>query len=127
MNTHPNTHPEAPRGGKVARPARFERAAYGLEVRCSIQLSYGRTAMILGYLGLMLQIELSNWRFDPLQRPPGKLCRALPASMTAPAACSLLDPTRALPSQQIVQPRKDKPGDGAIDQRVERPHDNAAE
>ena len=27
---------------QVARPARFEHAAYGLEVRCSIQLSYGR-------------------------------------------------------------------------------------
>ena len=26
----------------MARPARFEHAAYGLEVRCSIQLSYGR-------------------------------------------------------------------------------------
>ena len=26
----------------LVRPARFERAAYGLEVRCSIQLSYGR-------------------------------------------------------------------------------------
>ena len=26
---------------KVATPARFERATYGLEVRCSIQLSYG--------------------------------------------------------------------------------------
>ena len=26
----------------LVRPARFERATYGLEVRCSIQLSYGR-------------------------------------------------------------------------------------
>jgi hypothetical protein len=26
---------------KLATPARFERATYGLEVRCSIQLSYG--------------------------------------------------------------------------------------
>ena len=30
----------------VARPARFEHAAYGLEVRCSIQLSYGRNRKI---------------------------------------------------------------------------------
>ncbi len=30
----------------LARPARFERATYGLEVRCSIQLSYGR---VIGY------------------------------------------------------------------------------
>jgi hypothetical protein len=29
----------------MARPERFERSAYGLEVRCSIQLSYGRVAL----------------------------------------------------------------------------------
>jgi hypothetical protein len=27
----------------LTRPARFERATYGLEIRCSIQLSYGRS------------------------------------------------------------------------------------
>jgi hypothetical protein len=29
----------------LVRPARFERAAYGFEVRRSIQLSYGRIKM----------------------------------------------------------------------------------
>ena len=39
------TEPRASR--KLARPAGFEPAAYGLEVRCSIQLSYGRPVKIL--------------------------------------------------------------------------------
>ena len=35
------------------RPARFERAAYGLEVRCSIQLSYGRSLLGKNYFNRM--------------------------------------------------------------------------
>jgi hypothetical protein len=31
----------------MARPERFERSTYGLEVRCSIQLSYGRNRVII--------------------------------------------------------------------------------
>ena len=31
---------------KVARPIRFERMTYGLEGRCSIQLSYGRITLL---------------------------------------------------------------------------------
>ena len=31
----------------MARPERFERSTYGLEVRCSIQLSYGRNRNII--------------------------------------------------------------------------------
>ena len=38
---------------KSVRPAGFEPATYGLEVRCSIQLSYGR-------LVWLLQIEAST-------------------------------------------------------------------
>ena len=30
---------------KLACPARFERAAYALEGRCSIQLSYGQSVL----------------------------------------------------------------------------------
>ncbi len=32
----------------LARPARLERATYGFEVRCSIQLSYGRVGETVG-------------------------------------------------------------------------------
>ena len=37
---------------KVARPERLELPTLWFEARCSIQLSYGRTAMILHYLAI---------------------------------------------------------------------------
>ena len=40
----------APPRNEVARPAGFEPATVGLEIRCSIQLSYGR--VLVGEMGL---------------------------------------------------------------------------
>ena len=50
---------------KVARPGRFELPTLCLEGRRSIQLSYGRTALILGYLRL---VRTLFWVNDPLLR-----------------------------------------------------------
>jgi hypothetical protein len=42
-----------------ARPERFERSTYGLEVRCSIQLSYGRN---WNFAGIKLQFYWQNFK-----------------------------------------------------------------
>ena len=46
-------------GSKVARLAGFEPAAYGLEVRCSIQLSYRRGAEV-GKANTITNLEMST-------------------------------------------------------------------
>ena len=49
----------------MARPARFEHAAYGLEVRCSIQLSYGRKQKIfLSKFTDLVHRKLVNYFFS---------------------------------------------------------------
>ncbi len=42
----------------MARLARFERATYGLEVRCSIQLSYRRGISLISYRFLHVHKKL---------------------------------------------------------------------
>lgn len=42
----------------LARPARLELATYGFEVRCSIQLSYGRLVSLLLILVIVIVIVL---------------------------------------------------------------------
>ena len=46
---------QCPRGFFLARPAGLEPAAFGLEIRCSIQLSYGRVRASLK--GLLILIK----------------------------------------------------------------------
>ena len=44
----------------MARPGRFERPTYGLEVRCSIQLSYGRNKKIIPIKRVIDEVDFAT-------------------------------------------------------------------
>ena len=62
----------------LACPARFERATYALEGRCSIQLSYGQIA------GVSLWLNREKWSEykDSNLGPPAPKAGALPGCAT---------------------------------------------
>ena len=72
-------------GGFLARPARLERATYGFEVRCSIQLSYGRA---LGWMmGLEPTTPGTTIRCSTVELHPPQAVRGISRSI------SILNPT----------------------------------
>ena len=90
----------------LARPAGFEPATYGLEGRCSIQLSYGRkivtasyqrpswpqTLLFLHHFATKSVKKWSGWR-DSNSRPSAPKADALPSCATPRSAKGGMIPT----------------------------------